>query len=151
LILELDIKIDHGVKIMGESKATRIIGPLMVISAAFLLVFGIIFTILSFTSRPHIGMGFDEFGAAMQLSSTYSFMGIGMLAGAGFLGLPGLYVFFYGRSSGGKLSFKRTSNLYKNANPYLKGGVVKNKLECPYCQAEIQEGEKVCSECGSEL
>ncbi len=136
---------------MGDSKALKIIGPLMLISAAILLVLGIIFLVLSNMSRPYVGMGFDEFNAAMRLSSSYSFMGTGMLAGAGFLGLPGLYIFAYGRSSGGKLSIKRTSNLYKNANPYLKGGVVKNKLECPYCQAEIQEGAKICSECGSEL
>ena len=136
---------------MGDSKAIKIIGPLMVISAALLLVFGIIFTILSFFSRPNMGMGFDEFSAAMRLSSSYSFMGIGMLAGAGFLGLPGLYIFAYGRSSGGRLSVRRTSNLYRNANPYLKGGVVKNQLKCPYCQSDIEEGLKVCSECGSEL
>ena len=123
----------------------------MVISAALLLVFGIIFETLSFTSSPNIGMDFDDFGAAMQLSSTYSMLGIGFLAGAGFLGLPGIYVFAYSRSSGGRLSYRRTSNLYKNANPYLKGGVVRNQFKCPYCQAEIEEGSKICPECGSEL
>ena len=139
---------------MKNSKILKIVGPLMVISGVILVVMGIVFSILSFTMRPYVGMGFDEFNAAMRLSSNYSFMGTGMLAGGGFLVLPGICVLSYSGllSRDSKFSVKRTSNVYADANPYLKGGgVLKNKLTCPYCQAEIQEGLKVCSECGSEL
>ena len=138
---------------MGDSKALKIIGPLMVISGVVLVIFGIVYISLSFSVGPNIGMAFDEFSAAMQLSSTYSFTGIALLGGGSFLILPGFCVSVYGGgfSGGGRLSVKRTSNLYRNANPYLKGGVVKNKEKCPYCQAEIQEGLKICSDCGSEL
>ena len=136
-----------------KSKITKIVGPLMVISGVVLVVMGIIYLILSVTSRPYVGMDFDEFGAAMRLSSNYSFMGIGMLAGGSFLLLPGICVLSYSGmlSRDSKLSVRRTSNLYANAKPTLKGVVLKNKNKCPYCQAEIQEGLKVCSECGSEL
>ena len=42
---------------MKNSKILKIVGPLMVISGVILVVMGIVFSILSFTMRPYVGMG----------------------------------------------------------------------------------------------
>ncbi len=138
---------------MENSKIAKIIGPITLIIGIILVITGVTFLSLGFFIRPNIGMGFDEFRAAMNLSSQYSFMGIGFLAGGSFVCFFGFLISIFGGAFSRYDSFSSKSkpNVYANANPYLKGGKSKEIIRCSYCQAEIQNGLKVCSECGTEL
>jgi hypothetical protein len=131
---------------------SKILGRVMIISGIILLIFGISFIVFGVLNGPNMNMDFDEFAAAMELSSMYSMTGILMTAGGSFLLLPGIYVQFYGFSSEkDKLSSKRTSNIYANISPTLRGRASKEIISCPFCQKEFKSGLKICPECGSEL
>lgn len=130
----------------------KILGRVMIISGIILLISGISFIVLGVISGPNMNMSHEEFGAAMDLSARYSVMGILMTAGGSFLLLPGIGVQFYGSSSEkDKLSSKRTSNIYANISPTLRGRASKEIISCPFCQKEFKSGLKICPECGSEL
>ena len=130
----------------------KILGRLMIISGITILISGIVFIVLGVLGSPNIDMTHEEFRAAMELSSGYSLMGGLMLAGGGFLILPGACIQFYGSSSEiDKLSPKRTKNIYTNTKPTLKGRASKEIFSCPFCQKEYKSGLKICPECGSEL
>ena len=130
----------------------KILGRVMIISGIILAIFGISFFVLGIFNGPNMNMDFDEFAAAMELSGRNSVMGILMMAGGGFLILPGILIQFYSGSTGKeKLSSKRTSNIYANASPTLKGRASKDIIICPFCQKELKSGLKICPECGSEL
>ena len=125
----------------------------MIISGIILVFSGISFIVLGVFNGPNINMDFDEFGAAMELSGRNIMMGMLMTAGSFFLIIPGILIQFYGGSLTGKdkLSSERTSNIYANTSPTLKGGSSKDIIICPFCQKEFKSGIKICPECGSEL
>jgi uncharacterized membrane protein len=132
---------------------SKILGRVMIISGIILVISGISFIVLGVFNAPNMNMDFDEFAAAMELSGMYSMMGILMTAGGSFLILPGIFIQFYGGSSTikEKLSSKRTSNIYANVSPTLKGRASKDIISCPFCHKEFKSGLKICPECGSEL
>ena len=132
---------------------SKILGRVMIISGIILVISGIYFIVLGFFNGPNMNMDFDEFSAAMELSGRNSMMGILMTGGGFFLIMPGICIQFYGGSLTGKdkLSPERTSNIYANASPTLKGKASKDIIICPFCQKEFQSGLKFCPECGSEL
>jgi uncharacterized membrane protein len=131
----------------------RILGRVMIISGIILVISGISFIVLGVFNGPNMDMDFDEFGAAMELSSRYFMMGILMTGGGGFLIMAGIFIQFYGGSSTGKdkLSSERTSNIYADASPTLKGKASEDIIICPFCQKEYKSGLNICPECGSEL
>jgi len=131
----------------------KILGRVMIISGIILLISGITFIVLGVISGPNMTMSPAEFTAAMELSGGFFMMGMLMTGGGAFLILPGICIQFYGGSSSekDKLSPNRTSNIYANASPTLKGRTSKDIINCPFCQKELKSGLKICPECGSEL
>ena len=124
----------------------------MIISGIIILISGISFFVLGVLNGPNMNMDFDEFAAAQELSGRNTMMGILMMAGGGFLLMPGIFVHFYGGSTvKEKLSPKRTSNIYANASPTLKGSASNDIIICPFCQKKFKSGLKICPDCGSEL
>lgn len=131
----------------------KILGRVMIISGIILLISGITFIVLGVLNGPNVNMSHEEFAAAMELSGGFFMMGILMTGGGAFLILPGICIQFYGGSltEKDKLSPKRTSNIYANTSPTLKGRASKDIINCPFCQKELESGLKICPECGSEL
>ena len=130
----------------------KILGRLMIISGIILLISGIVFIVLGGLSTPNMSMSFEEFGAAMDLSSGYFITGILTLSGGAFLLLPGFCVQFGGSlSKKDKVSSIGTSNIYARTSQSLKRSDSKEISTCPYCQNEVQIGLNICPECGSKL
>ena len=132
---------------------SKILGRIMIISGIILVISGITFIVLGVFNGPNMTMTHEEFAAAMELSGGYFLMGILMIGGGAFLIIPGIIIQFYGSSltEKDKLSPKRTSNIYADTSPTLKGRPSKDIINCPFCQKEYERGLKICPECGSEL
>lgn len=130
---------------------SKILGRVMIISGILVLISGIIFIVSGVSASPNMSMSFEEFGAAMDLSSGYFLTGILMLGGGSFLILPGFCIQF-GSSlfEKDKVSSIRASNIYARTSQSLESDS-KEISTCPYCQNEVQIGLNICPECGSKL
>jgi len=150
----------------GKRKA-RIIGKLLLIVGVVLLIGGITSLIFSFILSPNISMPPDEFVRAMELASTLSFMGIGLIAGGAFSVMIGVALLYWTHLG------KITSYVAEEVSPAatkLTGAVVKGvqegggiklqvddaskqkiMIKCRHCGALNDEDDSFCSKCGQQL
>jgi hypothetical protein len=132
-----------------------------------LAIGGIISLSFSFIVKPNISMPPDEFQRAMELSSTYTLIGMGLLAGGGFMIVISIALLNWAHI--GKIS----SYLAEEVSPAatkLTGAVVKGvqegggiklqvddaskqkiMIKCRACGALSDEDDTFCSKCGQQL
>lgn len=150
----------------GKKKA-KIIGKLLLIFGIILIIGGIVTFSLSIFLGPTMDMDFEEFGEAMELSGTLSFLGIGLIAGGGFMAMFGgiaLYISHMGKITSyvaeeiSPAATKMTGAVIKGVH---EGGGIKIQMDdaskqkimikCRNCGELNEEDDVFCSKCGEKL
>ena len=154
----------------GFKKKGKVIAKILIIIGPFLVIGGIVSLILSFVSGASMDMDFDEFASAMELEGDLAFLGIGLLAGGGFMIIIGIWAYSFTHL--GKITKYVADEVSPAAKTMTKavaeglgdGGGIKLDIDldrepakekimikCRSCGALNDEDDMYCGKCGKTL